>query len=171
MPVLRRSLLVAGVLALTSLLAACESFDMDKLDVFGLSEKKKLPGDRKPLFPDGVPGVSQGIPPDLVKGNQPPPDQQQSSLAPEPKAEPAPKAAEQPAAPKRKPKPRVVRVPASEPAKVTVQPAAQQPAQPQAPWPSSNQQQTQGAQSPWPSTTPQQNAPWPAAPQPGTFSR
>jgi hypothetical protein len=35
--------------------------------------KKKLPGDRKPVFPEGVPGVSQGIPSDLVKGNQQPP--------------------------------------------------------------------------------------------------
>ena len=37
------------------------------------SGKKKLPGDRKAVFPEGVPGVSQGIPSDLVKGNQPPP--------------------------------------------------------------------------------------------------
>jgi len=40
-------------------------------DLFG--SKKKLPGDRKPVFPEGVPGVAQGIPSDLVKGNQPPP--------------------------------------------------------------------------------------------------
>jgi hypothetical protein len=32
--------------------------------------KKKLPGDRKAVFPEGVPGVSQGIPSELVKGNQ-----------------------------------------------------------------------------------------------------
>src|SRR6059036_1931612 len=36
------------------------------------SSKKKLPGDRKPVFPEGVPGVAQGIPQELVKGNQPP---------------------------------------------------------------------------------------------------
>lgn len=36
------------------------------------SSKKKLPGERKPVFPEGVPGVAQGIPPDLIKGNQPP---------------------------------------------------------------------------------------------------
>src|SRR5262245_31647297 len=35
--------------------------------------KKKLPGDRKPVFPEGVPGVTQGIPSELVKGNQQPP--------------------------------------------------------------------------------------------------
>lgn len=32
-------------------LAGCSNFDPDKLDVFGLNEKKKLPGDRKELFP------------------------------------------------------------------------------------------------------------------------
>ena len=47
---------------------------MDKLDVFDLNEKKKLPGERKELFPEGVPGVTQGIPPEYMKGNQPPPD-------------------------------------------------------------------------------------------------
>jgi len=35
------------------------------------NSKKKLPGDRKPVFPQGVPGVAQGIPQELVKGNQP----------------------------------------------------------------------------------------------------
>jgi hypothetical protein len=38
-------------------------------DLFGA--KKKLPGERKPVFPEGVPGVTQGIPQDLVKGNPP----------------------------------------------------------------------------------------------------
>ena len=34
------------------------------------NNKKPLPGERKELFPGGVPGVSKGVPPDLVKGNQ-----------------------------------------------------------------------------------------------------
>ena len=38
-------------------------------DVDFLGSKKKLPGERKPVFPEGVPGVAQGIPSDLVKGN------------------------------------------------------------------------------------------------------
>ena len=37
--------------------------------------KKKIAGDREPVFPGGVPGTSTGVPPDLVKGYQPPPDQ------------------------------------------------------------------------------------------------
>ena len=39
---------------------------------FRPDDKKKLPGDRKPLFPEGVPGVTQGVPPEYFKGNQPP---------------------------------------------------------------------------------------------------
>ncbi len=27
-----------------------------------LDTKKKLPGERKPVFPDGVPGLEQGVP-------------------------------------------------------------------------------------------------------------
>src|SRR5437899_8503763 len=54
--------------------------------------KKPLPGERKAVFPEGVPGVAQGVPPELVKGNQP---------AAEAVAEPAP--AEQPATPAAKP--------------------------------------------------------------------
>ena len=38
---------------------------------FRSQEKKKLPGERKDVFPGGVPGVSQGIPPEYMKGNQP----------------------------------------------------------------------------------------------------
>src|ERR1700688_1633340 len=76
--------LLVGLAALSPALTGCENFDMDKLDVFGLNEKKKLPGERKAVFPQGVPGVTQGIPQDLVKGNQPAPDAAQT-----PGAEPA----------------------------------------------------------------------------------
>ena len=38
----------------------------DMLDF--LDTKKKLPGERKPVFPDGVPGLEQGVPKDLYKG-------------------------------------------------------------------------------------------------------
>lgn len=157
----QRTLLIASLLAAAVMLAGCESFDLDKLDVFGLGDKKKLPGDRKSLFPEGVPGVSQGIPPDLIKGNQPPPEPVQAEVAPAPAQKAAEVAPNPP--PKRKPRPRVVRAPGSpvgEPAKVTVQP-------------SSGQSQPASAQpSPWPATTPQQSpSPWPASPPPGTFSR
>ena len=60
-------------------LGGCASIGdaLDPTDWFSgdlFNTKKKLPGDRKPVFPEGVPGVAQGIPPDLVKGNQPPPE-------------------------------------------------------------------------------------------------
>ncbi len=69
-----RLLIVVSLVALAPILSACENFDMDKLDVFNLNEKKKLPGDRRAVFPEGVPGVAQGVPPELMKGYQPPPD-------------------------------------------------------------------------------------------------
>ena len=47
-----------------------EAFNSDVFDT-----KKKLKGDRVPVFPDGVPGATTGVPPDLVKGYQQPPDQ------------------------------------------------------------------------------------------------
>ncbi|MGI8525725.1 MAG: hypothetical protein ACR2K5_06020 [Pseudolabrys sp.] len=165
----RLVLSVAGLLMLAPILAACSDFDLDKLDVFGLNEKKKLPGERRPLFPEGVPGVSQGVPPDLVKGYQPPPEAAAAEPAADEKAaeaeKPKPKAA-------RKPKPRVATKPVATPTAVTIQPAAQgqvqQPADPA--WTRADQQRTappsQGAQQPSPGSSP-----WPSSPAPGAFQR
>jgi hypothetical protein len=164
---LRPALLSVAFIALASMLAGCESFDFDKLDVFNLNEKKKLPGERKALFPEGVPGVTQGVPPELVKGHQP------TEVV---TAEPA-----KPVEPEKpKPKPKV----AKRPTRITVQPEAnapaqaqpqqkQQPQQPAAPWPQQQPQQQQqtGTNAPWPSTTAQQPSAWPTSPQPGTFQR
>ena len=64
---------------LHSLLGACTKggqFDPTTLldnDMF--DSKKPLKGEREPVFPNGVPGVQSGIPPDLYKGYQPPPEQ------------------------------------------------------------------------------------------------
>src|SRR5277367_6193737 len=97
------SLFRAGsVLALIFGLGACTpggQFDPTEAlstDIFGT--KKKLQGDREPVFPQGVPGAETGVPPDLVKGYQPPPEQ---AAVPENDA-PKPVAA----ASKSKPKPR-----------------------------------------------------------------
>ena len=62
------AMLLIGV---APLVAGCADgdFDMDKLDVLGLNKKKPLPGKREALFPNGVPGVEQGIPPEYMKGN------------------------------------------------------------------------------------------------------
>jgi hypothetical protein len=73
---LMRIILVSSALILP--LGGCASIGdaIDPTDWFSgdmFSGKKKLPGDRKAVFPEGVPGVSQGIPSELVKGNQRPP--------------------------------------------------------------------------------------------------
>lgn len=73
---LMRIILVTSALILP--LGGCASVGdaIDPTDWFSgelFNTKKKLPGDRKAVFPEGVPGVSQGIPSDLVKGNQQPP--------------------------------------------------------------------------------------------------
>src|SRR5712671_8167687 len=60
------------VIALSSALAGCGStggFDPSDLLDF-LDTKKKLPGERKPVFPDGVPGLEQGVPKELYKGSR-----------------------------------------------------------------------------------------------------
>ena len=68
---LPQRLIAATVLvALSSALAGCGSmgnFDPSDLLDF-LDTKKKLPGERKPVFPEGVPGLEQGVPKDLYKG-------------------------------------------------------------------------------------------------------
>src|SRR5215470_20427003 len=54
--------------------------------------KKPLPGERRAVFPEGVPGVQQGVPPDLVRGNQQatePPPAAAPAPGPEPKAKSA----------------------------------------------------------------------------------
>ena len=71
---LARMVSVASTLSLVLLLSNCSSFDpTDIMDNIFASQKKPLPGDRKPLFPSGTPGVPQGLPAELVKGYQPAP--------------------------------------------------------------------------------------------------
>src|SRR5215470_3460734 len=72
---LTRIILITSTLILP--LGGCASIgDVDPTDWISgdfFNSKKKLPGDRKAVFPEGVPGVTQGIPAELVKGNQPQP--------------------------------------------------------------------------------------------------
>src|ERR1700761_2860490 len=70
---LSQRLIAATVLvALSAVLAGC-STSMDDFDPTSwldfLDTKKKLPGERKPVFPDGVPGLEQGVPKELYKGS------------------------------------------------------------------------------------------------------
>jgi hypothetical protein len=110
-----------------------------------LDTKKPLPGTRHPVFPEGVPGVEQGVPKELYKGAQ-----QNDLAATDPATPGAPPAAGQanaaPAAaappPEEKPKKRVRTAkrksitappPDEAPAAAPAQPQQQQPvaAQPQ----------------------------------------
>lgn len=188
------------MLAVALVLAGCTpggQFDPSEVlstDIF--DTKKKLKGEREPVFPNGVPGAETGVPPDLVKGYQPPPEPAAETA----ETAPAAAAAEAKPKPKPKPKPKLARAPAP-PMQQSQQSAQRDPAwnQPQAPaW---NQQPTSAAaahdpvwdrapstaapaaqpgQTAWPA--PQQSAPaqqtvqpaqpaWPNPSQPGTYSR
>jgi len=171
--------------ALVLVLAGCTpggQFDPTTLlanDMF--DTKTKLKGDRQPVFPNGVPGTNSGIPQDLVKGYQPPPDQAADTTAPA-------AAAQEPAKnqPKPKPKPKVARAPAQPPAPpprrinigASPNPAAPAASQGAAPsQPASPQQSEQSPFPPPPPTAPaQQTNPtvqsrWPDPPKSGTSSQ
>ena len=63
----QRLVFAAILIALSGVLTGCGSMTgwdpSDLLDI--LDTKKKLPGDRKPVFPEGVPGLQQGVPKEL----------------------------------------------------------------------------------------------------------
>src|SRR5215470_9614423 len=145
-----RLVLAAIVVATGPVLSACDS--LDTFDIF--DSKKKLAGERKPVFPEGVPGVTSGVPPELMKGYHEP---EGGGLDP---AKAAAEAAAEPAAKPKKPKPAAQRTaskpapkPQSDPYAAPTRAAAPGPAQPPAPQP---------ATAPWPSAQPQ--AAWPASP-------
>jgi hypothetical protein len=127
---LARTVTVASTLSLVLLLSNCSSFDpTDIMDNLFAAQKKPLPGDRKPLFPQGTPGVEQGLPPELVKGYQPPPPTEAAQAAPA-----------APDRPKPKPKPKVSATPPASPtgsaAAMPGAPATSRSPTPQAtPWP------------------------------------
>ncbi|MEA2929859.1 MAG: hypothetical protein QOG38_2287 [Hyphomicrobiales bacterium] len=139
-------LFAAAVLALA--LGGCDSFDpLDKFqdwDIMG-SNKKPLPGDRRAVFPEGVPGVAKGVPPELVKGYEAP-------------AEPPP-----PVVTEKKAKPKVARKP-KQPAQAKQQQKQQQ--QQTAPAQATAPPQPAGVNAPWPEPPPppQNSAAWPAIP-------
>ena len=118
----------ASTLSLALLLSDCSSFDpTDIMDNLFAAQKKPLPGDRKALFPSGTPGVSQGVPPELIKGYQPPPavDATQDTQA----------AAKD--KPKPKPKPKVVTAPSANPSSPSATASSRPAASQSSPWPDS----------------------------------
>ncbi len=170
----------ATALALMLVLEGCTpggQFDPTTLfnsDMF--DSKTKLKGQREPLFPNGVPGTTTGVPADLVKGYQPPPDQ--ASADPDSINAPPPDQAAQPQAkPKPKPTPKIAvgrprtraakveKPPSSQPTRIDIGAKGAPPQQPSgAPWPNSPPAAKQGGQFAWPSAP--QSAPAQQAAQP-----
>jgi outer membrane biosynthesis protein TonB len=176
----RRSYFVYAVsaLALALVMAGCtkggqfdptEMFNTDMFDT-----KKKLKGERVPVFPEGVPGATSGVPPDLVKGYQPPPEPAEADAAlpgPTPPAETAEAAKPKPK-PKPKPKLAVQKPPAASSTRINVGPgnagqsdgsvwpappqnnAPQQAQSSQPAWPAPPAQSSQSAQPIWPNPPP-----------------
>ena len=68
----QRLIAAAVLIVFSTVLAGCSSSfgsDFDPTDLLDwLDTKKKLPGDRKPVFPSGVPGMEQGVPKEMYKG-------------------------------------------------------------------------------------------------------
>lgn len=102
----RRLIVATALVAIAGVLSGCGGGGMsgfDPSDLFDfLDTKKKLPGDRKPVFPEGVPGLEQGVPKDLYRGAR----ASANTAAPEPP--PPPPVAEPPkrrtaATPRRQP--------------------------------------------------------------------
>ena len=159
-----RLIATAVVVVLSGALAGCaggmSGFDPSDLLDF-LDTKKKLPGERKAVFPEGTPGVPQGVPQELVKGYQEPAAPTQEAQAAAPKPPPAE------AKPKPKPQPKVAAKPKEEstPTAVTVRPSAAQ-AQAQPPAQPQPQSQVQWPDPPSTQQRPAAGGGWPASPQP-----
>ena len=154
-PRMRRIVTAAAAIALGFALAGCDSFDpldkLSELDIMGTS-KKPLPGERRPVFDAGVPGVPQGVPPEMVKGYQPPaeappPVIEAKPVKPKPKKVAAKPRQPPPQQPPQPPPPREQQV---QPARTTTQPVAQ----------SASQQTMPGAQPTWPTNAPPAPGPW-----------
>jgi hypothetical protein len=95
----RTSRLLAGALlfAFAGVLGGCSSFAVPSWDPTDLLDfldtKKRAPGERKPVFPDGVPGISQGVPKEMVRGSaesRAAAESQAAASAPPPEAQPGP---------------------------------------------------------------------------------
>ena len=176
-----RLIAAAVLIAFTGVLGGCSSFDpSDMLDF--LDTKKKLPGDRKPVFPEGVPGLEQGVPKDMYKGAQQQPDPNGPAVAALPtEPPPEPKPAKGAKAKKTRQPATAAVAPAGAPAG-EVDGEAQPEAAPPAATPPPRQKIVRkrttapppdqpAAQSATPAPAQQSSAPFPAPMPSGTFTR
>jgi hypothetical protein len=85
----QRLMTFAVLISLCGVLAGCGSGGLnnwDPSDLLGfLDTKKKMSGNRQPVFPGGVPGIEQGVPKDLYKSDGGP-QQAQPATAPAPES-------------------------------------------------------------------------------------
>jgi hypothetical protein len=71
----QRLIAAAVLISLSGVLAGCADSmgklaDWDPSDMLDfLDTKKKIQGERKPVFPEGVPGLEQGVPRQMYKGS------------------------------------------------------------------------------------------------------
>jgi hypothetical protein len=145
---------LAAILGLGAAVAGCESLgDLGNL----FNRKTPLPGERQLVFPEGVPGVSQGVPPELIAGQGTPEGPAEGSApqaAAAPETKPTPERAQ--------PRPRQARAPAAK------RPAAPPAAQPASAAPADTAPQARPAAQdssiwgPPPPAATGQAAPWPA---------
>jgi hypothetical protein len=117
---LQRFVSASVLLALSGALSGCGSTgSWDPTDMLDfLDTKKKLPGERKPVFPEGVPGLQPGVPKELYKGSNRDPLAQPQDVAVAPAALPAaePKAGKRGAKSKGQPPAMSAAAPAQDPA-------------------------------------------------------
>ena len=155
-----RTILTAAALVSAIALAGCDTingFDpldkLSELDIMGTS-KKPLPGERRPVFPEGVPGVPQGVPPELVKGYQapaesPPPVVEAKPVKPKPKKSAA--APRKPRPQPQQPQQQQQQVEQQRAPRTTTQPVSQS---------AGGMQTMPGAQPTWPTNAPPAPGPW-----------
>ncbi len=170
----RRCMLVLAAIGFAFGLSGCASGELELDPAYWFPDgKKKLPGERREVFPGGVPGVTQGVPPELIRGNPDnPTNLPEQALAPAQQQQPAAQEKPRPQ-PKKVARPRPVPPPEPEadaqPAPRTAAPRpAQQPQQqqPSGVWPAPQAQQQQPQQQQAPAA-----GAWPAPPASGTFTR
>ena len=107
MPASQRLISAALLVVFASLVTGCSSINVPSWDPTDLMDfldtKKRAVGERKPVFPDGVPGVRQGVPAEYVRGT---PEHQAAMAAGDPTLAP-PQVVEAPPEPAKPQKKRV----------------------------------------------------------------
>jgi hypothetical protein len=148
-----RRLLTAAALVCGLALGGCDSFDpldkLQELDIMGTS-KTPLKGDRRAVFPEGVPGVAQGVPPELVKGYQPPAETPPAVVEAKPVKPKPKKTVAVPRKPRPQPQQQMQQAPAAQ--TTTTQPVSQS---------AGGMQTMPGAQPTWPTNAQPAPGPWP----------